>query len=513
MKTLGNPIGICVLFMAAGIAVGQNLSAVNQQWERTLSAVQRGDHNQAGTDFAAFNAMARSYVASNGRNWQIEYLVGSLDCLFPDAQNVGAEFLQDILQNNKTLNNQGTTELRRQIVSCSSGARAVSATAQLTLPQNLTEDSAHYQSPGIHGDMKGGGEIRVDAESSAAVSPVNASELLARRVSVDDPQKALQNALTRLPEGATGAVTEEFAVTMIKGSSAQAKAIGQCLKSYATALDEEFQIDSPAFMVTVYAVPDEVQVYDFARKTHGLNLPIGVIAYSVPEDMSLVSPASGTYCGSMAHELVHLLIKRRFPGAPAWLEEGLASEVAIASPTASTLRFQWSWRDESLRTNALSRPKVDQLLDIPWSAFNSNDLAGVSSAEATQAMAAVFIRYLDAKGKLRTVYYSVRDQHLSPDLSGFKSYKSILEEQFNMSVAAIDADFQLWFSAQASTHPNLRPLGGRLSGGVPGQYINAPARPSSDPCANLRAPTQQSPPCDPTQVPPSVGNEPPKPDS
>jgi hypothetical protein len=44
----------------------------------------------------------------------------------------------------------------------------------------------------------------------------------------------------------------------------------------------------------------------------------------------------------MAHELVHLLIRQNLSMSPAWLEEGLASEVALALPTANRFKFAYN---------------------------------------------------------------------------------------------------------------------------------------------------------------------------
>src|SRR5262249_37439542 len=161
----------------------------------------------------------------------------------------------------------------------------------------------------------------------------------------------------RLPTGATGAIVGDFAVAMVAGSPSEAKGIGECLQSYATALKAEFQIDSPEYMVTAYIVGPHADIYTFARQMHGLTLPRGGIAYSGPDDMSLISWANEANCGSAAHELVHLTIRKRFPGAPAWLEEGLASEVAVASTSPLGLRFHSSWRDIDLSENLYLRPK------------------------------------------------------------------------------------------------------------------------------------------------------------
>jgi hypothetical protein len=45
-------------------------------------------------------------------------------------------------------------------------------------------------------------------------------------------------------------------------------------------------------------------------------------------------------------------------------------------------------------------------------------------------MAATFIRYLDSRGRLPDVYFAVWDQHLSADLSQYRSYRQILDTVF-----------------------------------------------------------------------------------
>ena len=145
-----------------------------------------------------------------------------------------------------------------------------------------------------------------------------------------------------------------------------------------------------------------------------------------------------------AHELVHLLIKGNFPTSPAWLEEGLASEVAVASVVQDRFRFNRSWRDDTLREYLGLRPRVAELLNSSWSDFNTNSPFQEARVAATQAMAAVFIRYLDSRGKLSSVYFAVRDHHLSADLSKYRSYSEIVEEELGMSMQEIDGDFARW---------------------------------------------------------------------
>jgi len=360
------------------------------------------------------------------------------------------------------------------------------ATVETATPPDVSEVSTHYQSVGISGDMKGGGDFREAQESAGAVSPIPEAELAARLVPVDQPDKALHDAMARLSPSAHGAADGGFIVVTATGSEAQARATTACLARYARPLKSEFQIHSSRYMVTAYSVTYADAVYQYAEKLHGLKLPFGVLAYSVPDDMSLVSAEFGEYCGSMAHELVHLLIKQSFHGAPAWLEEGLASEVAIATPTPQGFRFEWSWRDDRLLRDEEQFPlSVQQLLDMPWSALNAYDRSEVRHAEANQAMAAVFIRYLDARGKLPDIYFAARDRHVSPDLSGFRTYREIVEDKMGMPSSAIEADFKTWFKSEAAAHRKTSPgFAPPMQGGT---YLNVPNAARDSGCTNAYA--------------------------
>jgi hypothetical protein len=298
--------------------------------------------------------------------------------------------------------------------------------------------------------MKGGYPFKYVGESlTVPVSPMRPSELIARRVLLSEPQKALALALARLPVGATGGLVEEFAVTTNSRDQSRAIGIGNCLQAYIPPLKNQFQIESPAYMVTVYTTDTAGEVYEYARHLHGLELPPGVIAYSVSEDMSLAGVGAPDACGSMAHELVHLLIKNRLPVSPAWLEEGLASQVAVATPESDRFKFSWSWRDDTLWRLRGRRPSVAELLAEPWTSFNAAGFYDVDRAAVVQAMAAVFIRYLDYKGVLSAVYFAVRDQHFSADLLQCKSYREIVEQELGKNIDQIDADFLIWFYNQA----------------------------------------------------------------
>jgi hypothetical protein len=431
--------------MICGQAHGQSLDEIKTLWQRAIDELGRGEREHAQTTFGEFNERIRAYATANGRDWQIEYLIGSLYCQFSDSRASGANFLRDILVTNRDLNDNGVTEVRRQLVAC---ARLTALPdgdhQQPTPPQDLVFVAAHFQLPGVHGDMKGGARYKLNRESAAKVSPMRAAELIGRRVQVSQPEIALKGALGRLQNGATGALVDRFAVVSTALDKKGTAGVGDCLKNYLSPLANQFEIRPSDYMVTVYVAQGTADVYALAGKLHGLDLPDGVIAYSVPEDLSLVAVADAFSCGSAAHELVHLLIKRNFPMSPAWLEEGLASEVAVASVVQDRFRFNPSWRDDTLRRYLGLRPRVAVLLNSSWSDFNTNGFFQGESVATTQAMAAVFIRYLDSKGKLSSVYFAVRDHHLSADLSKYRSYGEIVEEELGMSLEEIDQDFARW---------------------------------------------------------------------
>jgi hypothetical protein len=475
-----------IVIASCGRASAQDLDEISRLWQQTFDALQHHDSSQAKTVFSEFNRRARSYVQKHGRTWQIEYLIGSLSCQFSESRASGANFLRDILQNNRALSRGEEQELKRQLTVCTGPLPAMAALpdANPDLYREIADTSVHLQTPRVHGDMKGGYRFIVANESAVSISPVPAEELQARRVPLSDPQRALASALRRLPSGASGGIIQEFAVTTSGLGESRAMAIGRCLQAYTQPLKDEFEIQPSTFMITVYAADSPGQVYNYARLLHGLQLPDGVVAYSLTDDMSLAGVAEPSACGSLAHELVHLLIKRNFLASPAWLEEGLASEVAVATPEANHFKFSWSWRDDTLRENSGIRPRVAELLEAPWSVYSANGYIEMSQAAAVQAMAAAFIRYLDSRGALSDVYFAVRDQHFSPDLTQYKSYGDIVEAKLGKNLVDIDSDFAQWFQKQEEAHPR-RPAPHRVDdAGRPAICTDANASPMAQqaPC-------------------------------
>jgi hypothetical protein len=54
-----------------------------------------------------------------------------------------------------------------------------------------------------------------------------------------------------------------------------------------------------------------------------------------------------------------------------WLEEGLASAVALAWPEPNRFRFARGWRDTTLANDWALRPRVGELLEMSWADFGA----------------------------------------------------------------------------------------------------------------------------------------------
>jgi hypothetical protein len=94
------------------------------------------------------------------------------------------------------------------------------------------------------------------------------------------------------------------------------------------------------------------------------------------------------------------------------------------------------------------RPSVSELLSKTWADYTANDITQVDRVAALQAMAASFIRYLDAKQKLGPVYFAMRE---SLSLPSAQSDQNILQSKLGMNLVQIDSDFLKWFGY----HPQI----------------------------------------------------------
>jgi hypothetical protein len=366
-----------------------------------------------------------------GKSWQLNYMLGSSYCVSGQTE-------------------KGKIALYRALASY--GLSDTARDAAVTVIADCGRKSDSVQEPSfifvpVSGQQgarvlgKGGYVLSQETTTGELrSSPVSLAELQNRVFAPGHSVEAVTAALKRDDNPKReGAAIDGFVV--VSSRELPPKDTGECLARYRRPLEAQFGMQSPDALITVYNVRTPEDVRKYAERLHGVDLPLGTVAYSVYEDLSIVGIADFNACGSMAHELVHLSIRQTFGDSPAWLEEGLASEVAVATPEQSTFRFNSSWRDDMLRRQWGQRPSVSQLLRKTWADYATSDVSQVDRIAALHAMSASFVRYLDARQKLVPIYFAMRESLSSPDP---RSDEEILKLHLGMSLDDIDADFVKW---------------------------------------------------------------------
>jgi len=386
-----------------------------------------------------------------GRVWRVDFMIGISECYGPQHVPRAVWYLNNVLAY-KDSPDDAVSLAQRNIQYCSNLATlAATAAPGATLAAAAGSAGGQFVSgPSVVG--KGGFNFIPD---NAAVTtarpkpiPVSVDDLRARVFAPNRGADALAAAVKLMGPGSKGIVDNGFVVVCSRNCIDQVSHdVSQCLVRYWQPLEKRFAMRRPESLVTVYVPAEISEVPEYSRKLHGVDLPLGTIAYSVREDVSIVGLMSEGSCGSLAHELVHLTIKGDFGDSPVWLEEGLASEVAVARPQADGFKFERSWRDNMLSSHLSLRPTVAELLKLTWTDFATMDRASLDKVIAVHAMAAVFVRYLDARGKLDAVYAGIRDGRDPADGREPRTNLEVVEQVLGKSAAEIDADFLAWFRA------------------------------------------------------------------
>jgi hypothetical protein len=422
---------VCLTVIMVGTAVtapAQTLAELQEEWRAINSMPPPKKFDQLIPQLLAYREQA------GGKSWQLNYMLGSSYCRTAGQEGKGKIALHRVL-GSYGLPDAARVAAEKVISNCGG--------------QSVTVQEPAFSIVAVSGQMgavvhgKGGYEVSTRSEltnSKLQASPIAVDELQRRVFKPDHSAEAVKAAVMRDKNPAAKGVSIDGLV-VTSSLDLPPYETGDCLARYRHPLESQFNMQSPAALITVYTVAPE-QVPEYAARLHGVNLPFGTVAYSVYDDLSIVGIASFRACGSLAHELVHLSIRQNFGDSPAWLEEGLASEVAVATPEQDAFRFHESWRDDVLHRHWDLRPSVSELLSKTWGDYAANDMSQVNRVAALQAMAASFIRYLDTKQKLVPVYLAMRDSMSSPSAH---SDQDILEAKLGMSLEQIDADFVRWF--------------------------------------------------------------------
>lgn len=196
-----------------------------------------------------------------------------------------------------------------------------------------------------------------------------------------------------------------------------------------------------AITVLLFETAAPYEAYCKARWSKPCGTPYGF--YS-PSDRAIVMNA-GPGIGTLTHELVHPVVEADFPGAPTWIDEGIASLYeAFAFTGPGEIRGQKNWRHPALKAALLARGK--SFPGGPPVFPSLPRLVGMSDTEfrggkegLNYATARYFCQWLESKGKLWAFYQAFRDGYAT-DPTGEKAFTAVLGK----SPDALDEEWAKW---------------------------------------------------------------------
>jgi hypothetical protein len=255
--------------------------------------------------------------------------------------------------------------------------------------------------------------------------------------------------------------TEHFVLASFSGHTrAQLTAIGQDLERYLEYYMSRYDMPPPLYLISVYLIPGDWLLYDFARNIHSVNVSTGTIGYSFPADQSIMALIPRMIYGTLKHELFHLMVRNNFGDIPPWLEEGMATLYEASRVTPEGIVGVPSWRARALREPGRRWPRIRELVAMDWQTFLVDPYAEGfydeekdfdwwkemrvgRSQELNHSVARYFALYLQEKGKLAEVYRAFREMKVNDDPDGetVKILESILQQPLDV----VETDFVSWF--------------------------------------------------------------------
>jgi hypothetical protein len=179
----------------------------------------------------------------------------------------------------------------------------------------------------------------------------------------------------------------------------------------------------PEKAITVYLFPEATSYEAFCKKKYDAPC-IAHYGFYQPADRYMVMNA-GLGLGTLTHELVHPLVEADFPGAPTWINEGIASvfeQPLIPKPGEIHGGKNWRW-PRVARAMRSAGEKEHARLDV---LFGMRDTTFRTDREDLHyAMARYVCQWLDERGKLWPFFQRWRD-HANEDPTGEKSFTEVV---------------------------------------------------------------------------------------
>ncbi len=225
----------------------------------------------------------------------------------------------------------------------------------------------------------------------------------------------------RLPQGFSVVIEPPFVVVGGSGA-ARVKAQAESTVKFAVShLKRQFFTRDPKRILNVWLFKDKTSYEKHTRAFWGSvpDTPYGY--YSSTEGALVMNIATGG--GTLVHEIVHPFVEANFPGAPAWLNEGLGSLYEQSARRNGRIVGLTNWRLAGLQTAIRNGPipSFRALSHTTSHQFYEQD-PGTNYAQARYLM-----YYLQEHGLLEKFYHSFyRNRQADP--TGYQTLRSVLGE-------------------------------------------------------------------------------------
>jgi hypothetical protein len=199
-------------------------------------------------------------------------------------------------------------------------------------------------------------------------------------------------------------------------------------------LEADFFDARPARILDIYLFGDASSYQRGVRALTGETPGTPYGFYSSEHGGLFMNIATGG--GTLVHEIVHPYVEADFPGAPAWLNEGLGSLFEQSSEEGGHVVGETNWRlaglQEAIRAGEL--PSFRALTATNEHAFYTRD-RGTNYAQARY-----LLYYLQQQGALRGFYRAMRAARAS-DPTGYDTLVTALGES---DMAAFQRRWEAW---------------------------------------------------------------------
>jgi hypothetical protein len=431
-----------------------------------------------------------------GRTAEVDYMLGTSACRIQGRRAWGANVL-NYIQYAYPLTTASRAQVAGEYKLCrDSGALPrVSNATDLQLGRMVaagaTARGKLYYMPGPSGQPAA-------AYPAFRVQEIPPADLLAREVTLGQPERVAAALAAAVPTGARTRVIGRFAfVTAAGQTDAQLAQLADTLEAYVRFLGRAYGLKPPDRYVTLYLLPDIDTVQKVALKAHGLNVSPSTLGYAYPDDLSVVAMIHGAQAGTLLHELFHLLVRQSFGDVPQWLDEGVASLYEVSARQGDAFRGQPNWRGRVLIEFRYEAPKLSALVASPWFGFDRadpGDPQNWSRDDAAQTVAAYlataryFALFLQERGRLNAVYdaFRGRDPGEAAD-PGLQSVR-LVERALGKPIEGVQAEYDAWLpqalkddlSGGSNSIPNTVPNTGPMNAANTAP-LNAVANRPADP--------------------------------